>query len=223
MSVKQRGAALLAGLALAGSACVTGIAAAPAADAATPQCGANCVSLYNQEFGSGYVSAVSGGTAAAGQAVILSAAAPSASEDFTSLFEGLVSDFYAAGLMNATLEEHYGGGAAGAPDDPVFEFEYTPDGADSGLCLGVASGPRQSTKVTLQPCGVSVKTTWILDQADSSSGYAPLVNGNDSRYPAPYVLTANSVGGKFSTQALRTSGGTIDPAQMWQAQFGVLP
>lgn len=167
MSVKPRGAALLAGLTFAGVVCATGIVAAPAADAASQQCGPNCVSLYNQGFGNGYVSAVSGGTAAAGQAVILSAAAPSTSEDFTVSFEGLVSDFFAAGLMNATLEEHYGGGSVGAPDDEVFQYQYSPGGVASGLCLGVADGPRQSTKVALQPCGVTVGATWILDQADS--------------------------------------------------------
>ena len=71
MSGIRRAVAGLAGLALAGGACLGGIAAAPVAGAASAACGRSCSSLYNQKFGTADVSAVSGGTAAPGQAVIL--------------------------------------------------------------------------------------------------------------------------------------------------------
>ena len=189
---------------------------APAASAASTACGSACISLFNHKFGSADVSAVSGGTASTGQPVILSAAAPSTTEDWTASFQGFVSDFYAAGLVSVVLDEHYG-------SDEAFEFQYAPGGIASGFCLGIASGPAQSTPVTLQPCGVSVNTTWILDTADASGGYTPLVSGSDTKYPAPYVLTANSVGGNFTTQALRTNPGADTGAQRWQTLFGVLP
>ena len=59
-------------------------------------------SRVNQKFGSADVSAVSGGTAGTGQPVILSAAAPSTTEDWQVAFQGTVNDFFNAGLINAT-------------------------------------------------------------------------------------------------------------------------
>ena len=190
--------------------------AVPAASAASQDCGSACVTLFNQKFGSADVMAVSGGTATVGQPVILSAAAPSTTEDWSESFQGRVSDFYAAGLMNATLNEHYG-------TDLTYEIQYAPGGISSGLCLGIASGPSQNTPVTLQPCGVSVNTVWISDTADANGGYTPFINGNDAKYPAPYVLTANTVSGTFTTQALRTNRGAGAGARRWQSIFGVLP
>lgn len=190
--------------------------AVPAASAASPDCGSACATLFNHKFGSADVMAVSGGTEAVGQAVILSAAAPSTTEDWTESFEGVVSDFVAAGIINATLGEHYG-------SDAAFEFEYAPGDIGSGFCLGIASGPSQSTPVTLQPCGVSANTVWIDDTADASGGYAVFVSGSGTKYPAPYVLTANTVGGNFTTQALRTNQGADAGAQRWQSISGVLP
>ena len=208
----QRAAVLAAAAVVGGGMWLT----VPAASAASPECGAICINLFNQKFGSADVAAVSGGAAVVGQPIILSAAAPSTTEDWTESFEGSVSDFHAAGLMNATLDEHYG-------TDAAFEFAYTPGGAATGLCLGIASGPSQSTSVSLQPCGVSVDTVWIFDKADASGGHTPLISGNDAKYPAPYVLTGNTVGDNLTTQALRTNPGAGAGAQRWQATFGVLP
>jgi hypothetical protein len=207
----------LALLTLAGGACLGGIAAAPVAGAASAACGHSCSSLYNQKFGTADVSAVSGGTAAPNQAVVLAAAAPSTTEDWKMAFQGTVSDLFAAGLINATLDAQYG-------SDGAFEFQYTPGGSSSGLCLGIASGPAQGTKVTLQPCGVTARTLWINDAADASGGYAPYVSANGTQYPAPFVLTASKVGGYFTTKALKTNKkGVIAKAQMWQLISGVLP
>jgi hypothetical protein len=152
-----------------------------------------------------------------GQAVILAAAAPSTTEDWTVSFDGTVNDFFSAGLINATLDAHYG-------PDAAYEFQYQPGGISSGLCLGIASGPAQGTKVNLQPCGVTVNTIWINDAADGSGGYAPYVSGSDTQYPAPFVLTASKVGGHFTTRALKTNKkGVIAKDQMWQLISGVLP
>ena len=217
MSGMRKAVVGLAGLALSGGACLGGIVAAPVAGAASAACGHSCSSLYNQKFGTADVSAVSKGTAAPNQAVDLAAAAPSTTEDWEVSFQGTVNDFFNAGLINATLDAHYG-------TDEAFEFQYAPGGISSGLCLGIASGPAQGTKVTLQPCGVTVRTVWINDAADASGGYAPYVSGNGTQYPAPFVLTAGKVGGHFTTKALRTNKkGVIAKAQMWQLISGVLP
>ena len=76
MSGMRKAVAGLAGLVLAGGACLGGIAAAPVAGAASTACGHLCSSLYNEKFGTADVSAVSKGTAAPNQAIVLAAAAP---------------------------------------------------------------------------------------------------------------------------------------------------
>ena len=89
-------------------------------------------------------------------------------EDFTIAYQGLVSDFFTAGLVSASTELHYGGGSTlptgvKTADDPAFEIEYSPYGVASGLCVGLGSTAAQGGKVSLQPCGISSKTVWIAD------------------------------------------------------------
>ncbi len=78
-------------------------------------------------------------------------------------------------------------------NDPAFEIEYAPYGVDSGLCMGVAATAVEEENVSLQPCGVSAKTVWIADIFDSPStlfnGYIPLINGSDTNFSQPFVLT----------------------------------
>ena len=45
---------------------------------------------------------------------------------------------------------------------------------DSGLCMGVAATAFNDEGVTLQPCGVSSKTVWILDTYDQYSFFTAL-------------------------------------------------
>jgi hypothetical protein len=94
---------------------------------------------------------------------------------------------------------HYGGGATLGkgtfPDDAALEIQYSPFGVDSGLCVGVAATAVAGEKVTLQPCGVSAKTVWIVDSADTvRHGYVPLINGSDTNFSQPFVLTYPSAG-----------------------------
>jgi hypothetical protein len=126
-------------------------------------------------------------------------------------------------------------------DDPAFETEYAPYGVDSGLCVGMASTAVQNEGVSLQPCGVSSRTVWILDLNDSPStfnhDYIPLINGSDTNFSHPFVLTYPKNGfptdkprpqlitknltgftGNFLVPVL----GTINDNQLWGANFGVL-
>jgi hypothetical protein len=131
--------------------------------------------------------------------------------------EGTVSDWFNAGLINATLDQQY-------RPDRTFEFQYTPGNVSTGLCLGVTSTPAQGANATLQPCGVSPKTLWIDDTANASGGYAPFVNGAGTQYPAPFVLAAPKAGGNLKIRALKINKkGVIAKAQMWQLISGVLP
>ena len=113
---------------------------------------------------------------------------------------------------------------------------------DSGLCLGVAATAFSGEGVTLQPCGVSATTVWVIDQNDASTAvaalkeYVPLINGSDTNFSQPFVLTYPANG--FPTDHPRpqltvtnltgfTNSSTGDPEgvsslQMWGAVFGTL-
>jgi hypothetical protein len=111
---------------------------------------------------------------------------------------------------------------------------------DSGLCVGVPTTAGQGTKVTLESCGVSSKTVWIIDTADSpatiSHDYVPLINGSDTNFSHPYVLSYPLNGyptdmprPQLTTTALTgfTHGpgpviGTVINSQLWGADFGIL-
>jgi hypothetical protein len=157
-----------------------------------------------------------------------------------------VSDFYQAGLVSSSVNLHYGCGANyytgactnGFSNDYAFEVEYSPYGVDSGLCVGVAATASQGEGVTLQHCGVTSKTVWIVDTADATGfrlNYSPAINGSDMNFSHPYVLTYPSNG--FPTDSPRPqvqvdqltgfSGGfgpgpgTVNDFQEWGADFGV--
>jgi hypothetical protein len=89
----------------------------PAASAESTKCGTACINLFNQKTGTADVAAVSGGAETAGQPVILLGAEDTTAEDWTESVQGTVSDLYAVGLMNPTLDEHYGA-------DQTLQFEY---------------------------------------------------------------------------------------------------
>jgi hypothetical protein len=162
-------------------------------------------------------------------------------EDFTLSFQGLVSDFFAAGLVSAQVNLHYGNGSVNAVDEPAFEQEYAPFGVDSGLCVGVAATAFQNEGVTLQPCGVTSRTVWILDTFDLSfpaflQGYFPLINGSDTNFSHPFVMTYPSNGQptdipRPQIQVRNLTGfsngfgpivGTVPDTQLWGADFGVI-
>ena len=79
------------------------------------------------------------------------------------------------------------------------------------------------TKVSLQICGTSARTTWITLSIDAIGGYQPLIAGTDTDQNTPVVLTAGAaVGDKLTTHQLNLVNGTFKPAQMWQLVSGVL-
>jgi hypothetical protein len=247
MSFKSKVLAAAATLTVVGGVAAAGALTAGSASAATPSCGSSCIDVFAKQFGThthpNYVVDVLRQGEKAGQPIILFRTANyDPAEDFTVSFQGTVRDFYTAGLVSSAVNLHYGHGAAGFPNDPAFENEYAPFGVDSGLCLGVASTAIQGEGVTLQPCGVSANTVWILDYVDSWStfihgGYIPLINGSDTNFSHPFVLTyptnahptdmprpqltvTNLTG--FSNGPNGPELGTVDSNQLWGANFGVL-
>ena len=257
--------AAAATLTLVGGVGTAGVLSAGAASAATPSCGIACVNVFSYQFGThaspNYVVDVLRQGERVGQPIILFRAANfDPAEDWTVAFQGTVADFFAAGLVSSAVALHYGCIAGvNFPDCPfniagfnfpsntdsnllAFENEYAPFGVESGLCLGVASTAVQGEGVTLQPCGVSAKTVWILDTLDQqfthawAHGYIPLINGSDTNFSHPFVLTYPTNG--FPTDMPRpqltvtnltgfSNGfgpeiGTVDSSQLWGADFGVL-
>jgi hypothetical protein len=234
----RRVAAAFAAVAIVATAGVA--TAASSASAATPSCGGNCVDIFNRDLGThrtpNFVLDVKQQSANTGQPIILWRQSNSdPAEDFTYAFQGLTSDFYAAGLVSAQVNLHYGNGSVTATDDPAFEVEYSPYGVNSGLCVGVASTAVQSEGVTLQPCGVSAKTVWIIDAADITGfnhNYAPLINGSDTSFSHPFVMTYPQDGYPTDTPrpqvlvrgltGFSNSPLTVNSNQLWGADFGVL-
>ena len=227
MSIKSKIFAAAATLTLVGG---IGAAGTLTANAATPSCGHNCIDIFSREFGThkhpNFVLDVFQQKARAGQPIILWAASNAdRGEDFTVSAEGTVHEFFEAGLASAALNLHFAKFEA-------FEFEYAPDGAQSGLCVGVGSTAAVGTKVALEPCGVSARTLWVVDGFDTIKGfYVPLINGSDTNFSHPFVL--NYPGGAIPTDSPRPqlttwtlskfSNGTVFDNQLWSADFGVLP
>jgi hypothetical protein len=248
MSIKSKALAAAATLTLVGGAGAAGaFATATAANAATPSCGSGCLNIYSREFGThnnpGFVLDVLRQGEKVGQPVILFRTSNSdPAEDWTLSFQGLVSDFHAAGLVSAAVNLHYGDGSVAAQDEPAFEIEYAPYGVQSGLCAGLASTPFFEEKVTLQPCGVTAKTVWILDTYDLTfatftTGHTfPAINGADTNFSHPFVLSYPQSG--YPTNMPRPGlevtnltgfsngfnpiSGTIPDYQLWGGRFGVL-
>jgi hypothetical protein len=236
MSIKSKVFAAATTLTLVGGLATTGAMTAGTANAITPSCGTSCINLFVRTFSSHrnpqFVMDVYKQAQKVGQPVILFRTSNSdPAEDFTVSEQGTVHDFFLAGLVSAALNLHYGGGTATSPNDQAFEFEYAPFGADTGLCVGTAATAGSRTPVSLQPCGVSAKTVWVVDSADAITGfYVPLINGSDTNFSHPFVLTYPQDG--FPTDKPRPqlltdflqgfSTGTILDRQLWSADFGVL-
>jgi hypothetical protein len=210
MSIKSKLLATAATLTLVGGVGMAGALAAGPAAAATPSCGPGCVNIFNQDIGPGFFVDVYRQGEKVGQPIILFRASNfDPALDWSISFQGTVADFFLAGLVSATTALHYGCDGANFPGDScntappgapfngfpnlaAFEIEYAPFGVDSGLCMGVAATAFQGEGVTLQPCGVSAKTVWIIDQQDNSLGQTqglPLINGSNTNFSHPFVLT----------------------------------
>jgi len=207
---------LLAGLAAIAltSAALTTISAT-GADAASVACGTSCLALASQRFGPDFVSA-GPVVAVTGQPVILGPAGPYLREDWEADYLGTASVLARAGIIPLAIGKAW-------PDDPAYQYAYTPGGQVTNLCLGIAGAVADNgTQVVLRPCGLSV-TVWITMLNSTSTVFTPLINGTDVRDANPYVLTAAGVDGQFVTQELVPFSGPVpSPLQMWQRLYGVL-
>ena len=197
MSIKSKVLAAAATLTLVGGVGAVGVLTAGSSAAATPSCGPTCINLFNKDF-----AGFNGGAASpvdvfrqsekVGNPIILFRSSNSdPALDWSASFQGTVADLCPTGangligLLSQATCLHYSGDAA-------FENAYTPFGVFSGLCSGVAATAFQGEGVTLQPCGVSGKTIWIVDQSENFFNNfpgVPLINGSNTNFSHPFVLT----------------------------------
>ncbi len=236
MTIRSKVLAAAAALTLAGGAA----AAALPANAATDECGVQCIdmfSLVNSTFASPGFILYAPGQAVGDPVVTYPASVGYPGEDFTTSGLEPVSDYFQAGLVSAGVALHYGcevgvdaAQCNGVPDDQAFELQYAPYGAPTGMCVGVPSTAQQGTVVSVQPCGVSAKTVWIVDSSQSIySSYVPLINGSDTNFSDPFVLTdSGPVNGLSFEQGLDTTNlqnpaGQTPDNQLWGWDFGSVP
>ena len=249
MSFKSKVLAAAATLTMVGGLGTAGVLGAATASAATPSCGHACINVFSRDFGTfrhpNFTMDVLRQGSQVGQPVILFKTSNSdPALDWSVSFQGATSDLCAVGLVSALTCLHYGGGTAANPgefpDLPAWEVEYAPFGVDSGLCMGVAATASQNENVSLQPCGVSGKTIWLVDdQVNVTGAYTPLINGSNTNFSHPFVLTYPNNGyptdkPRPQLQVRNLTGFTnpanfnfpvissVDSNQLWGARFGVL-
>jgi hypothetical protein len=255
MSIKSKVLATAASLTMVGGVlAVSTLATATAAKAETPSCGAFnffCVDLFSKQFGThkdpGFIQDVWRQGNRVGQPIILFRVSSSdPAEDFTiddllctttgptcnTLHLYTVADLQALSgntLFTAITANQYA-------NSFVVENEYAPFGVNSGLCAGIVATPFNGEGVTLQPCGITAKTLWIINSSNPIftfiHGYTSLINGANANFSHPYVLTYPQEG--YPTDLPRpqlqvhqvetfSSGFPfIVTQQLWGADFGTV-
>jgi hypothetical protein len=209
MSVKSKVLAGAATLTLVGAG-AGGLFTTGVANAATPSCQTACIDIFNDQFGdlaTGHAAflldSFKQGVATGTPLILFRESNHDPALDFVIEDQGSVNTFNLLGLIDNQTELHYAAQEA-------YEIEYAPFGAATGQCMGLAATATQGEHVTLQPCGVSSKTVWIVDLIDGvlattpfGNGGAlsgntppgvPLINGSNVNFSHPFVLTYPSSG-----------------------------
>jgi hypothetical protein len=172
-----------------------GVAGTLTASAATPSCGYRCVSLFTQKYGPQYLVDVYQQRAVAGnESILFQKSNSDPALDFTVMWSGTVNGFYDDyGLVSSAFAHTYG-------DDPAYEFQYSPYGVNSNLCLSTWPGeaPQPGYKVRLEACGQYSNTLWVADVGNQVRDYnstafdshydVPLINGATNSFSSPEVL-----------------------------------
>jgi hypothetical protein len=181
-----------------------------------PACGSPCGVPYVKEYGGQFVLDVYKQLGKLGQSVILFApSGTDQSQGWTITATSTVATFYRGGVISAAVDLHYAA-------EKAYEIEYTPHGQPSGLCLGVPTRAADGTDVKLVQCGVSARTVWISEVVPAADHFVPLINGSDTNFVNPYVLTYPSGANPLNlprtpltTERLKRSGSAYDDNQLW--------
>src|SRR3954462_1978145 len=187
MSIKSKVLAAAAMVTMAGGLCTVGT---PPASAATPRCGPHCIEIFSAKFGTPehprFVESVFRGIAKAGVPTGLHrVSSNNPAGDVIVARAGKVSEFYAAGMVSAAANNHYGNLSA-------VQIEYAPRGKATGLCAALATIAYQNEPLTLEPCTTPGTTVFIIDTADSPASaptYFPIVNASTTDFVHPFAMT----------------------------------
>jgi hypothetical protein len=196
---------------------------------ATPACGYNCFNLSNLTWGKHWIQYANAGANGVnghiGTTLRLGRATDSTpNEDFTGGFVGTVAQLCNESQLSPYICNNYGPSSLIEGNFPVYESDWSPYGNESGLCAGVAQASTAGAQLTLQACGVSSKTFWIADLNNAHIGYTPFLNGADTNFTHPLVLTvvATSSAKQLRLERLNLlTGGYVANEQMFQLSFGV--
>jgi hypothetical protein len=198
---------------------------------ATPACGDNCFNLFSLAYGhheiqSANVPGDDGVGGKVGQTINLNNATDSSpNEDFTVGYAGTVAQLCSEDQLSPYICNFYGTSSKYDGAFPVYESDWSPYGNESGLCAGVARPATAGENVTLQECGVSSATFWVADLSHSYLGFTPFLNGADTTFTHPLVLTvvtSKSIGKRLRLERLNLlTGGYIPNEQMWALNFGI--
>ena len=221
MLIKTKVLAAAATLTVAGGLSMVGTLPATAA---TPQCGPHCLQVFSAKFGTSaspnFVETVFQGVAAVGQPTIVAPVSSSdPAGDLIVPRAGTVSDFFAAGLVSAAVNQHYG-------SERAVQIEYAPLGVPSHLCSALATTAYQNEGLTLQPCSTPGTTVWIIDTADAPTAapYFPIVNGSTTDFTHPFamIIHGNPAHKQFpqiKVQRLRDNPDHVRISQLWGANI----
>jgi hypothetical protein len=222
MSIKSKMLAAAAVLTLAGGFSAAGTAAA---SAATPQCGAGCLTPESVAYPA-FVEAVLFGIPLRGVPTIVRPASGSnPAEDFIipTGHPETAAYFAANGMVSAAVASQYGGQGYYA-----VQIEYAPYGKPTGLCSSVAATAYQDEALSLQPCSTPDTTVWILDFADSQiSGDYSIINGSTTDFTHPFAMTilgnpAHQLYTPIILQHLIGNPGNVPANQLWATAAGTL-
>jgi hypothetical protein len=224
--------------------------AAPHINKGTVACGGACINLFAAQLGSNvtlnaFVPGDTGTGGRVGQKVNMRLAGNfRPNGDWEPDLVGFVSEFCGTAANDFFLPTSYV--CLNYPNFPVFELSWSPFGNQSNLCAGVRTGGVSGENVTLQDCGVSANTVWIVDQNNSTTGgsclspatppvgpgvdpsvtYCPWINGGDTRFSQPLVLTLNAGSSNPQNQLLLRPetkvGGEVRTDQLFAFYFGAI-
>jgi hypothetical protein len=249
MSIKSKVLATAATLAVAGGVLAASTLTATTAVAQTPSCGSFnpfCVDVFSKQFGTHhnpmFLMDVYRQGNRIGQPIILfrvSSADPALDFTVTDSINPATFSPYTVGTL-AGFGVPFPKATAGfyAGSDAV-EFEYAPYGVNSGLCVGLAAAPTNGEGVTLQNCGISASTFWVIAAQSNpilgfTHGYTALINGANTNFTHPYVLSYPTNGYPtdlprpqlyvHTAQTFSQGFPFVYSNQLWGADFGtVLP
>ena len=218
MSIKRKMLAAAATLTVAGGLSTVGTLSATAA---TPQCGPHCIQIFSAKFGTkahpNFVESVFQGVGVVGQPTVVAPASSSdPAGDLIVPRAGTVSDFFAAGLVSAAVNQHYG-------SEMAVQIEYAPLGKPTGLCSALAATAYQNEGLTLQPCSTPGTTVWIVDRNDSlNTTTFPIVNGSTTDFTHPFAMIIHGNPGhkrfpQIKVQRLRGNPDHVRISQLWGA------